>query len=83
MAITSRIQDLLFGRPLATTSAQLPGSEMEVPIDAGEVQEQLGHAIDLILDGGATLNEPSTVLSLVDDEVVVLREGKGDPTRAL
>ena len=65
------------GRPLATTSAQLPGSEMEVPIDAGEVQEQLGHAIDLILDGGATLNEPSTVLDLCGPVPVILRQGKG------
>jgi len=63
------------GRPLATTSACLPDGEM--PIDAGEVQEQLGHLIDLILDGGATLNEPSTVVDLCGSVPVVLREGKG------
>jgi len=63
------------GRPLATTSAQLPEGEM--PIDAGEVQEQLGQFIDLILDGGATLNEPSTVVDLCGRVPVVLREGKG------
>ncbi len=63
------------GRPLATTSAQLPDGEM--PIDAGEVQEQLGQFIDLILDGGATLNEPSTVVDLCGRVPVVLREGKG------
>jgi len=63
------------GRPLATTSACLPEGEM--PIDAGEVQEMLGHLIDLILDGGATLNEPSTVVELTGPVPVVLREGKG------
>lgn len=63
------------GRPLATTSAALP--EHEEPFDADEVQEQLGHLIDLILDGGATLNEPSTVLDLTGPTPIVLREGKG------
>ncbi len=70
---TALVQAL--GRPLATTSACLPGHD--VPIDAGEVQEQLGSFIDLILDGGATLNEPSTVVDLTGTTPVVLREGKG------
>jgi tRNA threonylcarbamoyl adenosine modification protein (Sua5/YciO/YrdC/YwlC family) len=63
------------GRPLATTSAAMP--EEEVLIDARDIQEQLGHGIDLILDGGAILNEPSTVLDLTGLVPVVLREGKG------
>ena len=63
------------GRPLATTSAALP--DFEEPYDAHEVQEQMGHLIDLILDGGATLNEPSTVLDLTGPTPIVLREGKG------
>ena len=63
------------GRPLATTSAALP--DHEEPFDASEVQEQMGHLIDLILDGGATLNEPSTVLDLTGPAPIVLREGKG------
>ena len=63
------------GRPLATTSAALARSA--VPVDAHEVLEQMGHLIDLILDGGATLNEPSTVLDLTGPTPAVLREGKG------
>lgn len=63
------------GRPLATTSAALPGEEPL--IDAADIQEHLGHGIDLILDGGVTLNEPSTVLDLTGPVPVVLREGKG------
>ena len=63
------------GRPLATTSASLPG---EPPlIDARDIQEHLGHGVDLILDGGVTLNEPSTVLDLTGAVPTVLREGKG------
>jgi len=63
------------GHPLATTSAALP--DQEPLIDAADIQEHLGHAIDLILDGGVTLNEPSTVLDLTGPAPVVLREGKG------
>lgn len=63
------------GRPLATTSAAQP--DEEPLIDPSDIQEQLGHGIDLILDGGMTLNEPSTVLDLTGPVPVVLREGKG------
>jgi len=63
------------GHPLATTSAALP--DQEPLTDAADIQEHLGHRIDLILDGGVTLNEPSTVLDLTGPAPVVLREGKG------
>ena len=63
------------GRPLATTSAALP--DQEPLMDASDIQDQLGHGIELILDGGSTLNEPSTVLDLTGPSPVVLREGKG------
>ncbi|MBS2020993.1 MAG: threonylcarbamoyl-AMP synthase, partial [Deltaproteobacteria bacterium] len=63
------------GRPLATTSAQLPDGE--ICLDAQEVQDRIGHGVELILDGGATLVEASTVLDLTGPQAVVLREGKG------
>ncbi|MGZ6142023.1 MAG: L-threonylcarbamoyladenylate synthase [Myxococcales bacterium] len=63
------------GRPLATTSAALPGEDPL--IDAGDIQQHLGRGIDLILDGGVTLNEPSTVIDLTGAVPVILREGKG------
>jgi tRNA threonylcarbamoyl adenosine modification protein (Sua5/YciO/YrdC/YwlC family) len=68
------------GRPLLSTSASDPDGE--VLIDPSDIKSHLGHGLDLIIDGGFTLNEPSTVLSLETDEVVVMREGKGDSTRA-
>ena len=63
------------GRPLATTSAALP--DQEPLTDAADIQDHIGHGIDLILDGGVTLNEPSTVIDLTGQVPVVLREGKG------
>ena len=63
------------GRPLATTSAAVAGEDALV--DAGDIRDQLGHGVDLVLDGGLTLNEPSTVLDLSGPSLVVLRQGKG------
>lgn len=63
------------GRPLATTSAGLPGEEPL--IDAADIQARLGQQLDLILDGGVTLNQPSTVLDLTGPVPSVIRAGKG------
>jgi tRNA threonylcarbamoyl adenosine modification protein (Sua5/YciO/YrdC/YwlC family) len=63
------------GRPIVTTSAT--DSEGEVLTDARSIKEVLGHRIDLILDGGIQPSEPSTVVSLINDEIEVLRQGKG------
>lgn len=62
------------GHPLLTTSATW---EREVLVDPREIKARLGHGLDLIIDGGYQLNEPSTVLSLLEDRVEVLRQGKG------
>jgi tRNA threonylcarbamoyl adenosine modification protein (Sua5/YciO/YrdC/YwlC family) len=64
------------GRPLVTTSAADPQSG-EVLVDPKDIKEVLGHGLDLILDGGLRLLEPSTVVSLVGDQIEVLRQGKG------
>jgi len=63
------------GRPLVTTSAT--NTEGEPLTDAKDIKEALGHGLDLILDGGVTLNEPSTVISLIGDSLEILRQGKG------
>ena len=62
--------------PVISTSAATPGGE--VLIDARDIKEQLGHGLDLILDGGYQANEPSSVIDLTGPEPVVVRQGKGD-----
>lgn len=64
------------GHPLVTTSANLSGEE--VLHDPGLIHDEMGHALDLVVDGGVILGEPSTVISLIGDEVEVLRQGGGD-----
>jgi tRNA threonylcarbamoyl adenosine modification protein (Sua5/YciO/YrdC/YwlC family) len=67
--------------PLISTSAATPGGE--VLIDAKDIKEQLGHGLDLVLDGGYKANEPSSVIDLTGPEPVVVRQGKGDTSDLL
>lgn len=62
------------GRPLLTTSATFEGEALD---DPREIKARLGHGLELVIDGGYQQDEPSTVLSLLDDRVEVLRMGKG------
>lgn len=63
------------GRPIVTTSAtDMDGA---VLTDAKAIKEALGQRLDLILDGGPQPDEPSTIVSLLDDQIEVLRQGKG------
>lgn len=64
------------GHPLVTTSANISGEE---PLhDPREINQRMGKQLDLVVDGGIRLGNPSTVISLIDDRVEVLREGSGD-----
>ncbi|HET6922154.1 MAG TPA: L-threonylcarbamoyladenylate synthase [Anaeromyxobacteraceae bacterium] len=62
--------------PVISTSAATPAGE--VLIDARDIRDQLGHGLDLILDGGFQPNEPSTVIDLTGESPRVVRQGKGD-----
>lgn len=69
------------GEPLLTATAKTSaGHTLET---AAEIAEAFGPDLDLIVDGGTLGGAPSTVVSLVDDWVTVLRLGRGDPDRLL
>jgi tRNA threonylcarbamoyl adenosine modification protein (Sua5/YciO/YrdC/YwlC family) len=65
--------------PLMSTTLMLPGDDLPMT-DATEIHERIGHAVDLVLDGGNCGLEPTTVVDLSGDAPLVLRAGKGDPT---
>ena len=60
--------------PLATTSANR--HREPTPPDAQGVADALGDGVALVLDGGVCEGDPSTVVSVLDDEVTILREGR-------
>ena len=63
------------GRPVINTSAALDGED--VPTEAEGFAELFKNQVDIIIDGGPVPGEPSTIISLIDDEPVVNREGLG------
>ena len=68
------VRDL--GHPLVTTSANLSGDS---PLhDPKDIETFMGHMLDMVVDGGIRLGEPSTIISLIDDQAEVLRQGSGD-----
>lgn len=58
------------GRPIISTSAGYD--------DPYEIQEAYAPFLDLVVDGGVLYQNPSSVVSLIDDVPEVIREGKGD-----
>ena len=65
------------GEPLLSSTLILPG-EKQALNDAEEIRSQLDQPLDLILDGGATGLEPTTVIDLTGNTPVLMRRGKGD-----
>ena len=65
------------GEPLMSVTLILPGAELPLT-DPFEIRERLEHDIDLVIDGGPSSAEPTTVIDLADDEPVLVRQGRGD-----
>ncbi len=65
------------GNPILTTSASLNGDELPKS-EAYELEERLGNRVDVIIDGGSVIPEPSSIISLVADQPQIIRAGKGD-----
>ncbi len=65
------------GNPIISTTCQLPGDPMPCA-DIYEIKDQFEHLLDLAVDGDYIYPEVSTVVAIEDDNVEILREGKGD-----
>jgi tRNA threonylcarbamoyl adenosine modification protein (Sua5/YciO/YrdC/YwlC family) len=65
----------LLREPIITTSVALP--DQPVLNTAWEIEEEQGHALDLVVDCGQPLGVPSTILDLSGEEPVLVRKGAG------
>ncbi len=65
------------GEPLFSTTLILPG-ESQSPADPYEIRDQIEHDVDLIIDGGHVSYAPTTIISLMDGKVEIVRQGKGE-----
>jgi tRNA threonylcarbamoyl adenosine modification protein (Sua5/YciO/YrdC/YwlC family) len=64
------------GNPIISTSITRPDHTMlNEPF---LIDQYLGKRIDVVIDGGMVPGQPSSVISMIDDEPEVLREGLGE-----
>ncbi|MFN8012496.1 MAG: L-threonylcarbamoyladenylate synthase [Holophagaceae bacterium] len=65
----------LLGEPIITTSCNFAG---EPPMtSAWEIEEVMGHALDLVVDCGEPVGVGSTIVDLTGEEPLLVREGAG------
>jgi tRNA threonylcarbamoyl adenosine modification protein (Sua5/YciO/YrdC/YwlC family) len=68
------VQEL--GNPLLTTSATVPDGT--VLNNASLIHDHFGNRIDAVIDGSIVPGQPSSVISLINDQPEVIRKGLGD-----
>ena len=64
------------GEPILTSTLILPGDDYPMT-DPYDIQQTLGASLDLIIDGGYCGMDETSLISLVDDNIEVLRQGAG------
>jgi tRNA threonylcarbamoyl adenosine modification protein (Sua5/YciO/YrdC/YwlC family) len=65
------------GEPLVSSTLLLPGRD-EPMTDGWEIAEQLGPAVDAVIDSGDCGTEPTTVIDFSQPEPEIVRRGAGD-----
>jgi len=65
------------GEPIMSSTLTLPGDDLPLT-DVVEIEDRIGHQIELIIDGGPTGIEPTSVIDLSGGSVEILRVGRGD-----
>ena len=66
------------GNPIASTSIKDDDEIIEYTTDPELIAEKFDKLVDLVIDSGVGDNQASTIVDITNDEVVVLREGKGN-----
>lgn len=72
--VTALVTEL--GEPFMSSSLELFDADVE-NLDAFEIEDRIGHAMEYIIDSGYTQSNPSTVVELLEEGPQVIREGKG------
>ena len=65
------------GEPLMSSTLLLPGDAFPLT-DPEDIRDRIERHVDVIIDGGHCGVEPTSVLDLSSEEVVIVRRGKGD-----
>lgn len=65
------------GNPIMSSSVYDEDEIIEYTTDPELIHEKYGHLVDIVIDGGYGDNLPSTIVDCTQDEITVIREGKG------
>ncbi|MBS4057547.1 MAG: threonylcarbamoyl-AMP synthase [Bacteroidetes bacterium] len=65
------------GHPLLTTSIHDADTLIEYMTDPEEIHDVFKDQVDIVIDGGAGGNQPSTIVDCTNDEWEITRQGKG------
>lgn len=66
------------GNPFITSSIKDDDVIKEYTTDPEEIYEDFKHQVDLVIDGGAGGNVPSTIVDCTAHEIVITRQGLGE-----
>ncbi len=63
--------------PIISTSLKLDDDMNEYPSDPYEIHEMFGHQVDMVIDGGITNLQASTIIDCTSSSPEIIREGAG------
>ena len=66
------------GNPIITSSVKDEDTIVEYTTDAEEIYEDFKNKVDIVIDGGAGGNVPSTVVDCTNETLTIIRKGLGD-----
>lgn len=65
------------GNPIFSTSVHNDDEILAYPTDPELINEEYENKVDFVIDGGYGGNETSTIVDCTNDEITIIREGKG------
>ena len=65
------------GNPLMSMTLHDQDDQMEYTTDPELIDERYGHSVDLVIDGGIGGEIQSTVVDCTQEEITIIRKGKG------
>jgi tRNA threonylcarbamoyl adenosine modification protein (Sua5/YciO/YrdC/YwlC family) len=66
------------GNPLITSSIKDDDHIKEYTTDPEEIYEDFKHQVEVVIDGGASGNVPSTVVDCTGPALTIIRQGLGE-----
>jgi len=67
----------VLGNPILTTSVHSGDVILDYTTDPELIHEDMGHLVDLVIDGGFGNNVPSTIVDCTGPDIKIIRQGLG------